>query len=64
MTATQKVKITGLGYDPDFGGIDLSGCPTLQPLASGDWLDPRFAPMDTSGQGHGSNAFSAACARC
>jgi hypothetical protein len=57
MTATQKTKITGLGYDENFGGIDLSGCPSLQPLASEEWLDPRFAPMDTSGQGHGSNAL-------
>jgi hypothetical protein len=57
ITTTQKAKITGLGYDEDFGGIDLSGCPSLRPLASQDWLDPRFAPMDTSGQGHGSNAL-------
>jgi|ERR1700688_1535861 len=57
MTTTQKAKIAGLGYDEDFGGLDLSGCPSLRPLASQDWLDPRFAPMDTSGQGHGSNAL-------
>ena len=55
MTATKRERITGLGYDPNFGGIDLSGCPSAQ-----DWpkdasfIDDRFAPMDTTGSGHGS----------
>jgi hypothetical protein len=56
MLAPKKVPITGLGYDPDFGGIDLTGCPSIQPqLSSSDsnWLDPRFAPLDQSGQGQG-----------
>jgi hypothetical protein len=56
MTAPKKVPITGLGYDPDFGGIDLTGRPSLRPLSSSDssWLDPHFAPLDQSGQGQGS----------
>jgi len=55
MPATKRERITGLGYDPNFGGIDLSGCPSAQ-----DWpkdasfIDDRFAPMDTTGSGHGS----------
>jgi hypothetical protein len=52
MTATQKTKITGLGYDENFGGIDLSGCPSIRPLPTdSSWLDPRFAPMDTTNEG-------------
>jgi len=50
MTAPQKAKITGLGYDENFGGIDLSGCPTLQPLMSEDWTDDRFAQPDWTRQ--------------
>jgi hypothetical protein len=54
MTAPKQA-ITGLGYDENMGGLDLSGCPSLRPLSSSDsnWLDPRFAPLDQSGQGQG-----------
>jgi hypothetical protein len=62
MTASKKAVEIGpaLGYDPNFGGLDLSGCPSVQELPSSDsssWIDPRFAPMDESGKGHGSNAL-------
>jgi hypothetical protein len=56
MTAPQKV-ITGLGYDENMGGIDLSSCPSFQSLPSQDWIDDRFAPMDRTGHGLGSNAL-------
>ena len=53
MTAPKK--LVGLGYDDRFGGIDLSGCPSLRKLPSEDWLDDRFAPMDRTGQGQGND---------
>jgi|HubBroStandDraft_4_1064222.scaffolds.fasta_scaffold240362_2 hypothetical protein len=56
MTAT-KQKITGLGYDEAFGGIDLSGCPSLQTLSSDDWTDDRFAPLDRRGNGNALKEF-------
>ena len=57
MPATKKA-ITGFGYDPDFGGIDLSGCPSAQGMPKDQsFIDERFAPMDRSGTGHGSNAL-------
>jgi len=53
MTATKE--ITGLGYDENFGGIDLSGCPSAQGMPKDQsFIDDRFAPMDTTGSGHGS----------
>lgn len=49
MTATQKTKITGLGYDEAFGGIDLSGCPSIRPLPTdSSWIDVRFAPLQVN----------------
>jgi hypothetical protein len=55
MTATKRERITGLGYDPNFGGIDLSGCPSAQEWPKdASFIDDRFAPMDTTGSGHGS----------
>jgi hypothetical protein len=52
MTSAQKAKITGLGYDENFGGLDLSGCPSLQSLPSEDWIDDRFAQPDRTGNGN------------
>jgi len=44
-----------LGFDPNFGGLDVSGCPSLQALPSeSDWIDERFAGMDGSAKGNGS----------
>jgi hypothetical protein len=54
MTAPKK-QITGLGYDPNMGGLDLSGCPSLQSLPSEDWLDDRFTQLDRTGQGQGND---------
>src|SRR5882762_4041122 len=38
-----------LGYDPDFGGIDLSGCPSVRNLpehdSSSPWIDDRFGGL-------------------
>src|SRR6267154_1669194 len=38
-----------LGYDPDFGGIDLSGCPSVRSLpehdSSSPWIDERFGGL-------------------
>src|SRR5438477_1092800 len=53
MTATRK--ISGLGYDENFGGIDLSGCPSAREMPKDQsFIDDRFAPMDSSGSGAGS----------
>lgn len=55
MPATKREPITGLGYDPNFGGIDLSGCPSVQGMPEDqDFIDSRFAPLDATGSGHGS----------
>jgi hypothetical protein len=57
---TARNKFVGLGYDGNFGGLDLSGCPSIQPpLSSSDsgWLDPRFAPMDLTGQSNALKDF-------
>src|SRR3984893_10738297 len=59
MTAPKR-KITGLGYDENMGGIDLSGCPSIQPLPSNSsWIDERFAPMTDKGQGNALKALVA-----
>jgi hypothetical protein len=56
MTAARK--ITGLGFDENFGGIDLSGCPSAQGMPKDQsFIDERFAPLDATGSGHGSNAL-------
>src|SRR5437660_10341159 len=56
MTATKK--ISGLGYDENFGGIDLSGCPSAQGMPKDQsFIDERFGQMDVTGSGHGSNAL-------
>jgi hypothetical protein len=57
MTSAQKAKITGLGYDENFGGLDLSGCPSLQSLPSEDWTDDRFAQADRTGDGNALKEF-------
>src|SRR5260370_20020654 len=59
MPAPKKaVEITGLGYDPNFGGIDLSGCPSAQGMPEDQsFIDERFAPLDSSGSGVGSSAL-------
>lgn len=62
MTAMQHVnekKEIGpaLGYDPMFGGLDLSGCPSAQAPVSDSFIDERFAPLDTAGFGRGSAAL-------
>jgi hypothetical protein len=44
-----------LGFDPNFGGLDVSGCPSLQRLPSeSEWIDERFAGLDCSAKGNGS----------
>jgi hypothetical protein len=58
MTAPKRERITGLGYDENFGGIDLSGCPSAQGIPKDqNFVDERFAPLDATGSGHGSNAL-------
>ena len=57
MTSAQKARITGLGYDENFGGLDLSGCPSLQSLPSEDWTDDRFAQPDRTGNGNDLKEF-------
>jgi hypothetical protein len=56
MTVTNKAFEVGpaLGYDPDFGGIDLSGCPSVQrgQRLDSNWIDERFAPLDIRGHGN------------
>ena len=43
-----------LGFDPNFGGLDVSGCLSLQTLPSeSDWIDERFAGVDST-KGNGS----------
>ncbi len=47
--APKKVEpITGLGYDPNFGGLDLSGCPSVQPLPKDEdasFVDENFGGL-------------------
>lgn len=42
-----------LGYDPDFGGIDLSGCPSVRALPEDEspWIDPRFGNLVSESNG-------------
>jgi hypothetical protein len=50
--------MTGLGYDPAFGGLDLSAFADFSSLPEdSNFIDERFAPLDESGQGHGSAAL-------
>jgi hypothetical protein len=44
-------KMEAIGYDPRFGGLDLSGFPHLTPLHDESFIDDRFAPMDKSTNG-------------
>jgi hypothetical protein len=44
--ATQEKEMQGIGYDPAFGQLDLSGFPHLMPLHDETFADDRFA------QGH------------
>jgi hypothetical protein len=56
MTTLQKIE--AIGYDPDFGQLDLSAFPHLQALPDDtSFIDERFAQLDRSGQGQGSAAL-------
>lgn len=59
MPAAKKAEqITGFGYDPDFGGLDLSGCPSARGLpADTSFIDENFGGLDSSGRGTGSKAL-------
>jgi hypothetical protein len=49
MIAPQKME--AIGYDPNMGGLDLSGFPHLTPLHDESFIDDRFAPMEKSTNG-------------
>jgi hypothetical protein len=49
MIAPQKME--AIGYDPNMGGLDLSGFPHLTPLHDESFTDDRFAQMDKSTNG-------------
>jgi hypothetical protein len=49
MIAPQKME--AVGYDPNMGGLDLSGFPHLTPLHDESFIDDRFAQMDRSTNG-------------
>jgi hypothetical protein len=58
MPATKTVIAPALGYDPAFGGLDLSAFPHLNSLPEDtSFHDPRFSQLDESGQGYGSSAL-------
>jgi hypothetical protein len=59
MQAPKNVEaMTGLGYDPAFGGLDLSAFVDFSSLPEDtSFHDPRFSQLDESGQGHGSAAL-------